>query len=81
MAGDPGQQGAGDQAAGLGGFDPVPQILFNGFATTLGMVHILIPYVIMSIYAAMQKIDPNHLRAAASPGAAPFQASVRSFFP
>ncbi len=63
------------------GFDPVPQILFNSFATTLGMVHILIPYMIMSIYAAMQKIDPNHLRAAASLGATPFQGFRTVFFP
>lgn len=63
------------------GFDPVPQILFNSFATTLGMVHILIPYMILSIYAAMQKIDPNHLRAAASLGATPFQGFRTVFFP
>ncbi len=63
------------------GFDPVPQILFNSFATTLGMVHILIPYMIMSIYAAMQKIDPNHLRAAASLGATPFQGFRTVFLP
>ena len=82
VAGDPRQQGAGDQAAGLGGAStPVPQILFNSFATTLGMVHILIPYMIMSIYAAMQKIDPNHLRAAASLGATPFQGFRTVFLP
>ena len=63
------------------GFEPVPQILFNSFAATLGMVHILIPYMIMSIYAAMQKIDPNHLRAAASLGATPFQGFRTVFFP
>ncbi len=63
------------------GFDPVPQILFNSFATTLGMVHILIPYMIMSIYASMQKIDPNHLRAAASLGATPFQGFRTVFLP
>ena len=63
------------------GFDPVPQILFNSFATTLGMVHILIPYMILSIYAAMQKIDPNHLRAAASLGATPFQGFRTVFLP
>lgn len=63
------------------GFEPVPQILFNAFASTLGMVHILIPYMVMSIYAAMRKIDPNHLRAAASLGATPFQGFRTVFFP
>lgn len=63
------------------GFEPVPQILFNSFASTLGMVHILIPYMVLSIYAAMQKIDPNHLRAAASLGATPFQGFRTVFLP
>jgi len=63
------------------GFDPVPQILFNSFASTLGMVHILIPYMVMSIYVAMRKIDPDHLRAAASLGATPFQGFRTVFLP
>jgi putative spermidine/putrescine transport system permease protein len=63
------------------GFDPVPQILFNSFASNLGMVHILIPYMVMSIYVAMSKIDPNHLRAAASLGATPFQGFRTVFLP
>ena len=63
------------------GVDPSPQILFNSFASNLGMVHILIPYMVMSIYVAMTKIDPNHLRAAASLGATPFQGFRTVFFP
>lgn len=63
------------------GYDPTPQVLFNQFASTLGMVHILIPYMVMSIYAIMRKIDPSHLRAAASLGAPPFTAFRTIFFP
>jgi len=63
------------------GFDPVPQVLFTNFSSTLGMVHILIPYMVMAIYAIMRKIDPNHLRAAASLGATPFRAFRTVFFP
>lgn len=63
------------------GFDPVPQVLFNNFSSTLGMVHILIPYMVMSIYAIMRKIDPDNLRAAASLGATPFTAFRTVFFP
>ena len=62
-------------------FDPVPQILFTSFSSTLGMVHILVPYMVMSIYAIMRKIDPNHLRAAASLGATPFTAFRTVYFP
>ncbi len=63
------------------GYDPVPQVLFNQFASTLGIVHILIPYMVMSIYAIMRKIDPSHLRAAASLGATPFTAFRTVFLP
>jgi putative spermidine/putrescine transport system permease protein len=63
------------------GYDPTPQVLFNQFASVLGMVHILIPYMVMSIYAIMRKIDPSHLRAAASLGAPPFTAFRTVFFP
>lgn len=63
------------------GFHPVPQTLFNSFASTLGMVHILIPYMVMSIYVAMRKIDPDNLRAAASLGASPFHAFRTVFLP
>ena len=63
------------------GFDPVPQVLFTRFSSTLGLVHILVPYMVLSIYAIMRKIDPNHLRAAASLGATPFTAFRTVFFP
>jgi len=63
------------------GVDPVPQLLFNSFASTLGMVHILVPYMVMSIYVAMRKIDPDNMRAAASLGATPFHAFRTVFLP
>ena len=36
-----------------------------------GMTHILLPYMILALFAVMKKIDPDHLRAAASLGARP----------
>jgi putative spermidine/putrescine transport system permease protein len=55
-------------ALGLG---PTPQLLFTTFSSTLGMTHILLPYMILVLFAVMKKIDPAHLRAAASLGARP----------
>ena len=55
-------------ALGLG---KAPQLLFSTFASTLGMTHILLPYMILALYAVMKKIDANHLKAAASLGAPP----------
>lgn len=48
-----------------------PQLLFTRFSSTLAMVHILIPYMVLSLYAALRRIDPALLRSAASLGAAP----------
>ncbi|WP_274424969.1 ABC transporter permease [Chelativorans sp. YIM 93263] len=51
------------------GVDPAPQLLFTRFSSTLAMVHILAPYMIMNIYTVMQKIDPVLIRSAESLGA------------
>jgi putative spermidine/putrescine transport system permease protein len=56
-----------------------PQLLFTSFSSRLGMTHILLPYMVLALYSVMRKIDPNHLRAAASLGAAPF-ASFRTVY-
>ncbi|MGG5823851.1 ABC transporter permease [Falsiroseomonas sp. HW251] len=53
----------------LGG--PAPQLLFTRFSSTLAMTHILIPYMVLSLYAALSRIEPALLRSAASLGAAP----------
>lgn len=48
-----------------------PQMLFTRFSSTVAMVHILIPYMVLSLYAALRRIDPALLRSAASLGAPP----------
>jgi putative spermidine/putrescine transport system permease protein len=66
--------------AHLAGFAP-PQLLFTTFGSTLGMTHILLPYMVLALYAVMKKIEPAHLRAAASLGAPPRQAFRHVFLP
>lgn len=51
------------------GVDQPPQLLFTRFSSTLAMVHILAPYMIMNIYSVMKKIDPTLIRSAESLGA------------
>lgn len=46
-----------------------PRLLFTRFSSTLAMVHVLAPYMIMNIYSVMKKIDPNLIRSAESLGA------------
>jgi putative spermidine/putrescine transport system permease protein len=66
------------RALGLGS---APQLLFTTFSSTLGMMHILLPYMILVLFAVMKKIDPQHLRAAASLGARPYAAFREVFLP
>jgi putative spermidine/putrescine transport system permease protein len=64
--------------AGLG---KPPQLLFTSFSSTLGMVHILLPYMVLALYGVMRKIDPSYLRAAESLGARPVPAFRHVFLP
>jgi putative spermidine/putrescine transport system permease protein len=58
-----------------------PQLLFTSFSSTVGMTHILLPYMVLALYGVMRKIEPSHLRAAASLGARPFAAFRTVFLP
>lgn len=61
------------------GLGQPPRLLFTTFSSTLGMVHILLPYMVLALYSVMKKIDPNLLRASASLGARP-AASFRAVY-
>ncbi|MCC6469898.1 MAG: ABC transporter permease [Alphaproteobacteria bacterium] len=61
------------------GFGAPPRLLFTTFSSILGMVHILLPYMVLALYSVMKKIDPNLLRASASLGARP-AASFRAVY-
>lgn len=65
----------------LAGWGRPPQLLFTSFASTLGMTHILLPYMVFALYAVMRRIDVSHLRAAASLGAGPFRTFRHVFLP
>ena len=58
-----------------------PQLLFTSFSSTLGMVHILLPFMVMALYGVMRRIDPNHMRAAHSLGANPRRAFLEVYLP
>jgi ABC-type spermidine/putrescine transport system permease subunit I len=47
----------------------------------IGMSHILLPFMVLPIYAVMRRIDPEFGRAAANLGASPFSAFIRIFVP
>jgi putative spermidine/putrescine transport system permease protein len=47
----------------------------------IGMTHILLPFMVLPLYAVMRRIDPEFGRAAANLGATPTTAFLRVFLP
>jgi ABC-type spermidine/putrescine transport system permease subunit I len=56
-------------------------LLFNRMGVVIGMVHVMLPYMIIVLYSAMVGIDRSLLDAASSLGASPFGAFRRVFLP
>jgi putative spermidine/putrescine transport system permease protein len=63
------------------GWDPAPKLLFTTFSSTLAMTHALIPFMTMSLYSVMKRIDPLYGRAAESLGASPLRAFITVYLP
>jgi putative spermidine/putrescine transport system permease protein len=53
----------------------------NRFAVLVAMTHVLLPYMIMPIYAAMKSVPADQVRAAGSLGATPPRAFRRVYLP
>ena len=60
--------------------EPLTLIRTTG-GVILGMSHILLPFMVLPIYAVMRRIDPEYGRAAANLGAPPVSAFLRIFLP
>ena len=65
----------------LGLADRPLTLIFTRFAVLLALVHVLLPFLILPLYAAMRRIDPRLLRAAASLGATGPQRFRRVYLP
>ena len=57
------------------------KFVHNTSGTLIGMVHIMLPFLILPLYANMRSIDRDCVRAAASLGATPSRAFWTVFFP
>ena len=68
-------------AIDLGLWDTPLKLAHNLNGTLIGMVHIMLPFLILPLYAAMRRIDPHALQAAANLGANPVQAFWQIFVP
>jgi putative spermidine/putrescine transport system permease protein len=59
---------------------PIP-LLYNKLGILIGMTYVLLPYMILTLYAAMRGIDPSLTRAAFGLGASPVYTFWRVYFP
>ncbi len=67
------------RAAGLIG-EPLP-LMYNRLGVLIGMSYVLLPYMVLTLYAAMRAIDASLLRAAEGLGASGFYTFWRVYFP
>jgi len=65
----------------LGILDKPLQLVFNRAGVLISMTHILLPFLILPLYAVMKGIDSRYERAAISLGAHPFTAFRRVYLP
>ena len=66
---------------GAGIIDAPLPLIRNEFGVVLGMVHYMIPYAALPLYANMKGIDPRLVPAARGLGAGPVQAFLKVYLP
>ena len=57
------------------------ELLYNRLSVIIGMTYVLLPYMVLTLYAAMKAVDPSLLRAAEGMGASPVMVFLRVFLP
>ena len=70
-----------DWAISLGLWSEPIKFVHNMQGTLIGMVHIMLPFLVLPVYGAMKAIDRDYVRAAANLGAGPVRAFWTVFFP
>jgi len=67
------------QSAGL--LDAPLALLYNRLGVTIGMVHVLLPFMVLPIYSVMKGVDVDLLKAAQNLGANRLQSFLRVYLP
>jgi putative spermidine/putrescine transport system permease protein len=70
-----------DTLLGLGLSDTPLTMVHNRIGVLVGMVHILLPFMVLPLYAVMVRIDRTYSQAAASLGASPVRNFYRIYLP
>ncbi|MBF7051905.1 ABC transporter permease [Halomonas sp. KAO] len=66
---------------GLGVISEPLSILYARPAVYIAMTHLLLPFMILSLYSVMKNIPPSYFRAAISLGATPVKAFLKVYIP
>lgn len=67
--------------AALGLVDPGFELLYSDFAVYIGITYSYLPFMILPLYANLEKLDPTLLEAAADLGCRPWRAFLRVTLP
>lgn len=65
----------------VGIVDQPVRLMGNSLGVLVGMTHVLLPFMVLPIFASMRRIDPDLATAAGGLGARPFTAFRRVFLP
>lgn len=65
----------------LGLIETPLRLMHNFTGTTIGMVHIMLPFMVLPLYGSMRAISSDYVRAASSLGASPVKAFWQIFVP
>ncbi|GGG25938.1 ABC transporter permease [Chelatococcus composti] len=66
---------------GMGLVDEPLQLMYNRLGVLIGMTYVLLPYMVLTLFATMKSVDGRLLQAAAGMGARPMTIFTRVFFP
>jgi putative spermidine/putrescine transport system permease protein/spermidine/putrescine transport system permease protein len=70
-----------DWGMALGWWSEPIALVHNMTGTLIGMVHIMLPFMVLPLLSTMRSIDGDYLKAASSLGAGPARAFWSVFFP
>lgn len=65
----------------LGLIDTPITMVHNRIGVLVGMIHILLPFMVLPLYSVMVRINPTYAQAAASLGAPPVRNFIRVYLP
>ena len=57
------------------------RIMYTEYAVMIGLVYILLPFMVLPLYSAIEKLDNTYIEAARDLGANKFQTFIRVIFP